>query len=217
MIYPQTFETLERLVSRLPFHLDNIDEANALFDSWRKNRRREEQNIIDLWTYCFVWRNVLLKFSRDPDLNPSDFDMLVARIFERIVDRRHTIREKDRYASWISVVCRNSFINHVRVRKKNVQVREEDWQGWYISEPKVAAGDGALLLQVLSRAIARLPGYLRAAAHMRLVEELTYDEISDITGKKVEVVRAYVNKALRRLRNDQQLRVFLEKEFREDP
>jgi hypothetical protein len=36
------------------------------------------------------------------------------------------------------------------------------------------------------------------------------------TGKKIEVVRSYVNKALQRLRDDEQLALFVRREYRED-
>ena len=215
MIHPQAFLTLERLISRLPFHLDDVDRANALFDTWRISGSREDRKMIDLWSYCFVWRNVLLKFTRDPDLNPADFDMLVSHIFERILERRHMIHPGGRYSNWVSVVCRNTFINHLRLRKKDVRFEDED-SSVFVSEPRELTGDATLLLQVFRRAIDRLPGYLREIARLRMIEELTYEEISELTGKKIAVTRSYVNKALNRLREDRRLRVFLDREFRED-
>ena len=113
-------QKLEKLLERLPFHLDDIEKANRYYERWQQTENREDRKIIDLWTYCFVWRGLLLKFSSHSKANDSDFDMVVAEVYERVVDRRHTLREKSKYASWVSVICRNVFINYsYQVRRGN--------------------------------------------------------------------------------------------------
>ena len=216
MIPPQSFATLERLVSLLPFELTDIDRANELFELWCISSHPEEKKIVDLWTYCYVWRNILVKFTRNPDLNPADFDMLVARIFEKVLDRRHTVQKHNRYSNWISVVCRNTFINYARARKKDIHYEEERGADWCVSEPGETAGDTLLLLEVVNRAIDRLPRHLRDVTRMRLLDELPYEEISKHTGQRIDVIRSYVNKAVHRLREDRLLHIFIRKEFRED-
>lgn len=124
MISPTDLAKLEQLLSRLPFHLDDLIRANAVYETWMKHRKIEDQHIIDLWTYCFIWRNLLVKFSRNPDLRASDFDMLVARVYERIMERRYTVRDETRYANWVSVVCRNFFVNYLRTFKKSLPIQD---------------------------------------------------------------------------------------------
>lgn len=215
MIYDTALTKLDKLVIHLPFHIDNIKSANEAYLTWLKTGERDAQKIVDLWTYCFVWRNLLVKFSRSSDLDPADFDLLVANTFERIVKRRHTIRAHHRYASWVSVVCRNQFVNHVRSSKKNLRLNELQASG-LVSEPEELNDDVMVLIQVLEQAIQRLPEYLREVALLRILGHLTYDEIMDRTGKKIEVVRSYVNKALQRLRKDEKLALFVKQEYYED-
>ncbi len=215
MIYATALTKLDKLVIHLPFHIDNIKSANEAYLTWLKTGERDAQKIVDLWTYCFVWRNLLVKFSRSSDLDPADFDLLVANTFERIVKRRHTIRSHHRYASWVSVVCRNQFVNHVRSSKKNLRLNELQSAG-LVSEPEELNDDVMVLIQILEQAIQRLPEYLREVALLRILGHLTYDEIMDRTGKKIEVVRSYVNKALQRLRKDEKLALFVKREYYED-
>ncbi len=215
MISTTDLAKLEQLVSRLPFHLDNVQAANAVFARWIKYGRVEDQNIVDLWTYCFIWRNLLVKFYRNTNLNPSDFDLLVARVFERIMERRYTVRDKTRYTNWVAVICRNSFVNYLRGRKKNLPF-DEQLASEVHEEPAVFGDDLALLHELLEGAIARLPLYLQGVIRMRLIEQLSYVVISERLNKKIEVVRSYANKGMKKLRGDKVLCEILKKEFRED-
>ncbi len=206
---------LEKLLDRLPFHLDEVGEANACFAKWREEGRPEDRKVLDLWTYCFIWRSLLVKFSKNTRANPSDFDMVAARAFERIVDRRSSIRDAGKYASWVSVVIRNVFINYVRKRRLNVPF-DENATSSLVSEPEEPLTDITVLMQVVESAIRRLPVYLQDVAVLRILEQQSYEEISRRTGKRIEIIRTYMNKAKRRLRGDDRLALFIRKEFREE-
>ena len=215
MVSSSILSTLDKLLTRLPFHLDDLKQINTYYASWCRNGSQEDRMIVDLWTYCFVWRNLLVKFSRHPDTNPSDFDLIVAKGFERIVDRRHTIRDAKKYAHWVSVVCRNVFINYLRQRKPTVPF-DERIDSRIAEEPIIATDDTTILIQAFEYAIGRLPDYLQDVATLRILEQQSYEEISVMTGKPVDIVRTYMNKAKKRLQNDDLLILFVRSEFLED-
>ncbi len=206
---------IEHLTVRLPFDLDDLNRANDAFMAWTKYRRLADQQIIDIWTYCYVWRNLIVKFSRNPHLNKSDFDLLVTRVFERIVDRRGTIRDEMRYTNWVSVICRNYFVNYLRGLKRNRPFLEQEIID-PVEEPQEYGDDYIVLNQIVRGAIHRLPFYLQQVVEMRLFDQMSYDEISLELNRKVEVTRSYYNKAMRRLRNDGLLRRLVKRDFRED-
>ncbi|MFK7847806.1 MAG: RNA polymerase sigma factor [Rhodothermales bacterium] len=218
MISTTDLARLEQLVSRLPFSLNDMPRANQVFREWIKYERNEDLYIVDVWTYCFVWRNLIVKFSRNPDLNKSDFDMLVARVYERIVERRYTVLDETRYTNWVSVICRNFFVNYLRTLKKNQSI--DDLSDIADMEALDVTGelddDLMVLREILLSAIARLPDYLQPVVRMRMLEQKSYDEISEVIDKKVEVVRSYFNKAIQKLRADKLLRKLIKREFRED-
>ena len=207
--------TLEKLLSRLPFHLDDIGKANACYELWQKTQKAEDRKTVDLWTYCFIWRGLLVKFSAHSKANPSDFDMLVAEVYERVVDRRHTLRDKGKYASWVSVICRNVFINYLRKLKSTIPFDESIGSG-IIAEDDHAYSDATVLIQVLEGAIRRLPAYLQDIAVLRILENQSYEEISVRTGKRIQIIRTYMNKAKKRLRKDGALLMFINEEYREE-
>lgn len=208
-------QKLEKLLERLPFHLDDIEKANECYELWQQTENREDRKIIDLWTYCFVWRGLLVKFGSHSKANESDFDMVVAEVYERVVDRRHTLREKSKYASWVSVICRNVFINYIRKQKYSVPFDENAVFG-VIAEADHAYFDATVLIQVLEKAIQRLPPYLQDIAVLRILENQSYEEISVKTGKRVQIIRTYMNKAKKRLREDNALLLFINEELGEE-
>lgn len=185
------------------------------YEMWLQTDSQEDRKIIDLWTYCFVWRGLLVKFGSHSKANDSDFDMVVAEVYERIVDRRHTIREKNKYASWVSVICRNVFINYIRKQKYSVPFDENAVFG-IIAEAEPGCYDATVLIQVLEEAIQRLPPYLQDIAVLRILENQTYEEISLKTGKRVQIIRTYMNKAKKRLKEDDALLAFINEEFGEE-
>lgn len=189
-----------------------------VFREWVKYGKNEDLYIVDVWTYCFVWRNLIVKFSRNSDLNSSDFDMLVTRVYERIVERRYTVRDETRYTNWVSVICRNFFVNYLRTLKKNRSIDDlPNFEDFEANDTALEFEDDLMVLrEVLLSAIARLPDYLQPAVQMRMLEQKSYDEISEVTGKKIEVVRSYFNKAIQKLREDKLLRKLIKREFRED-
>ncbi len=206
---------IEHLTVRLPFDLDDVDRANDAFKTWKKYRRLADQQIVDIWTYCYVWRNLIVKFSRNQHLNRSDFDLLVTRVFERIVERRGTVRDEMRYTNWVSVICRNFFVNYLRGLKRNRTLFDQEIID-PVEEPEEFSDDYIVLNQMVRGAIRRLPSYLQRVVEMRLFDQKSYDEISLELDRKVEVTRSYFNKAMRRLREDRLLRRLVKRDFRED-
>jgi Sigma-70, region 4 len=194
------FHALHALKRRLPFPLDAIDQVNALYRRWLNLRAQEDIRIVDLWTYCFIWRYLLIKFARDPALNEVDLDVQLGKIYEQVVGKRHTIQNLDGYASWVSVVCHNQHINYLRAhRPETVPFTHTFDTPLDPLEPDV---DAVVLFRAIMAAIGRLPDYLGAVAELRVIHERTYEEIALQTGKNVVVVRSYANKALQRLRSD---------------
>ncbi len=195
------FDALHALLRNLPFGIDDIAQVNDRYLAWYTQRRDTDARVVDLWTYCYVWRYLLIKFTKNEALNEVDMDVLLARIYETVVDRRGMLRHRDRYASWVSVVCHHQFVNYLRARRLEL-VRDYGKDEEPIVEATDTCTDVFVLYHELDAAIARLPDYLRLIAELRVMHDRSYEDISFLTDKSVVVVRSYVNKALLRLRND---------------
>lgn len=194
----------ERLAASLPFHLDDVDRANAAYCAFRAGPSEATRRPVDLWTYCYVSRYFRTKFARETAYAVADLDLLVARAQDRIWRKQHTVREPERYASWVSVVCKRTYLNWIRARRRIVPLDAP-------SAPPLVAEPGRSpeLIPVraaVGAAVDRLPPFLQDVARLRFVEGASYAAIAGMLQKPAPVVRAYAFKARTRLRKDPLLR-----------
>ena len=179
-----------------------MDQVNDAFLRWRHQHDDHAKYLVDLWTYCFVRRYFLLKFTRDPLFrNPADLDALIEQVYSNVQTHQHQVADTTRYANWVSVVCKNAFLNYMRAPDPTVSIDQQDGPQLR-SESLEAVHDAGVVLEEFAAAVGRLPVYLRAVAYYRFVENRPYQEIGELTGKDLPIVRSYVNKAALKLRKD---------------
>lgn len=196
------------VAAHLPFELDDTEAANRAFQHWRNSHLAEKKRLVQIWTYCFVRRYFLLKFAREDSLRLSDFDDLVAKTYRKIEVYAHTVDDPGRYANWVSRVCKNTFLNHVRTLRYTEPLDDENPE--LVTDLISAMSDFGVLSRALSAAIGRLPTFLQGIARMRFIEHRSYEEIGRMTGKPLPVIRSYTSKAVARFRRDRYLRVFID-------
>lgn len=201
---------IDRLSRRLPFHLDDSDAINGSFRRWLAERDESLQEAIDLWTYCFVHRYFTWKFIQKMVHNVSDHEALISQAYQKIIQRRMELGPSSRYASWVSVVCKNCFLNFVRGRQNVVHLDDRVTE-LLVSEPPAVAPDRVGLRVQLRAAVDRLPEYLSDVARLKFLNNLQYEEISQSTGLSVPTLRAYCHKARQKLSEDDGLRSFFER------
>lgn len=204
MIFEPLFRDLERVARHLPFPLHDIEAANAAFGAWRSEGSEEAKRTVDLWTYCFVRRFALMKFAADRTAPLADFEMLVERMYRRIERKREDISDPQRYTAWVSVVCRNAYYNHLRSGPRLVPLEVDD-SVVTVVEPDDPIVETGLVLDALHAAIEQLPPYLRHVAHLRFIENLSYDDVASRSGHDASTCRAYVYKIVKRFRRDGRL------------
>ena len=203
------FESLAAVAASLPFHIDDVQAVNAAYTRWHGSRRPAERRWIQLWTYCFVRRYFLVKFIQEPAHTIADMDELVDKTFRKVERNEGQLNDPSRYASWVSVICKNTYRNYLRSRRRAVSIDDRPTSA-LVSEAPRAYNDAGMAREALGQAIARLPRYLQTCVRLRFIEGLSYPEIADRTGRPLASIRAYVYKALQRLREDDDLRDFVE-------
>lgn len=196
----------DRLTRRLPFAIEETDKVNALYLENCDLDDPSISEIVDIWTYCYVRKYFQLKYAKDFDGSVSDYEKLMADTFRKISAGIQGLGSSSRYASWVSVICKNTYLNFLRGKKKYLSV-DRLHVPLEAKEPGIAEKmDARLQFSALQQAIDRLPAFLRTVAVLRIIEEKDYETIAEETGKEVPTIRSYVNKAVTRLRND---RVFM--------
>ncbi|MDE2997126.1 MAG: sigma-70 family RNA polymerase sigma factor [Bacteroidota bacterium] len=210
MSYQTELVSLDSLAARLPFAIDESDRVNEAFAAYmtapvRAPRKREHRKTVDLWTYCYVRRYFLIKFMKESRFRASELDLVVERTFRKVEEARGRIEHHNRYAQWVSVVCRNTFINFVTRRQPVTGLEVHHDEAIDTGSPMDLDVNAAALHAALQRAIGELPNYLQATARMRFVENLSNEEIGRIVGKRSPTVRSYVHKINKRFRADGEL------------
>ena len=217
MSYHLDLHSLDELALRLPFGLDACAEVNTAYGAHVRAPTKESAKLVDLWTYCFIRRYYLMKFIRENGFQSCELESVVEQTYRKVERGRTRLKQHDRYAQWVSVVCKNNFINFVTRRSHVVTfdatemisdvnrdptdlMPESEWV-----DPSVDAG---MLYVALARAIEHLPNFLHHVARMWFVEQLSYEEISRLTGHSMATVRAYIHKVCTRFRKDPGLREF---------
>ncbi len=202
MALASPFRSLASVAQHLPFHLNETGKVNMAFRRWRQQDDDEARYHVELWTYCFIRRYFLMKFTRDALFNnPVDVDALIEQAYVKVQDPLTTVSDSAHYASWVSVVCKNAFLNYLRNLPQAVSIDQEDGpqlQG----DSLEALYDTGMLHQGLREAVERLPEYVREIAYYRFIEGLSYQEIGQLIDKPLPVIRSYVNKAVRKLQKD---------------
>ena len=213
MSYKTELSSLEVLASSLPFRLDEAERVNDAFSSYMTNGQQKQKVTVDLWTYCFVRRYYLIKFLKEAAFRSSELDLLVEKTYQKVERSRGRIESYDRYAQWVSVVCRNTFINFVTRRRQVTGLDELHSDPKEVDTPFDIETDAAGLHVALQRAIAELPAFLQPTARMKFVENLSYEEISRIIGKRVPTVRSYIHKSCSRFRKNKRLKAWAHRIF----
>lgn len=208
-----SFAHLDRLVARLPFPLDATDEVNAAFERWQTEGSPEDEMAVALWTYCFVMRYFLVKSVYGSIQHAADVDALVAKVYRKIERKRTSVEEASRYASWVSVICKNTFLNYVQRRPTEQSIQEKDGPV-LVAEP-AQAHDAGFVMEALDEAIDRLPPYLQETARLYFLKGYSYAEISDAIDRPVPTVRSYRHKIVQRFREDDRLLAVLPTENQE--
>ncbi len=205
-----TFSSLHDMTDLLPFHLDDSELVNQAFVRWRQSQSAGDKRLVDTWTYCYVYRYFLIKLVSSASQKALTLDWLVANAFDDVQGSLRGIRRPECYTHWVSKICRNTFVNHLRTQRSLVSL---DLGGLLLVDEDVSATearDASVIYRSIRAAIEALPDYLREVARMRLLENCSYGAIREETGKSLKTLRSYVNKALIRLRRNPRLLLLLE-------
>lgn len=204
---------LKNLLTLIPFHLDDTHSVNQTFIQWRKEQHPQQKKIVDLWVYAFAYRYFLSKTVQFERFSPTDADDLVAKTVPKIMQSISTLREEHLFAQWVMKSCKNAFISYGRSQEYK-RMRYDDRLIEDRAESEEVAGcsnhDYSATYQQVSHSIHHLPDSLQEIAKMHFLQGLSYLEIEEKTKKTLPIIRSYVNKAKRLLREDPQIMALTE-------
>lgn len=122
----------------------------------------------------------------------EDVDDLVQDVFFRALRQLHTLRDPSAFGGWIATMARNEARMHHRSSRPTVELSDQ--------LPAAAPAVGALGTEDVLRALRALPERYREPLTLRLVEQMSGEEIALRMGLTHGTVRVYLHHGIRLLR-----------------
>ena len=133
---------------------------------------------------------------------------LLQETFMRVYRNRHSYRRIAKFSTWLYTIAgnlaRSEYRRRVRHRTSSLQAVDQGDETYELEVPDEAPApdadtDDAMIYAQLQEALDRLPPEFREVVVLRDVQQLSYDEIADITGLPMGTVKSRINRGRGRL------------------
>lgn len=135
----------------------------------------------------------------DPDVAEDITSQVFLRAWQAI-DRYRPVEGRP-FLAWLFTIANNLIVDHHRKARHVLGPIEAERHAATTPDPEASAV-GADLNERIGAAIARLKPEYQLVVSLRLVEEMEYEEIAQVTGKKPGALRVTLFRALAALRED---------------
>jgi RNA polymerase sigma-70 factor (ECF subfamily) len=168
-----------------------VDEEHLLIHSAQQGDRQAFAVLVErYWDRLYRWLYHLAHHRHTAE-------DLAQETFLKAFAHLHRFRAGSNFQAWLFRIAYNNFVNHWRTPERTRQA---------FPRQLPAGGEGPLeqvlsqeALQLLARAIGRLPSDYRAPFLLRVEKGLSFQEIAGILGVKEETARWRVFKARQKL------------------
>ena len=131
----------------------------------------------------------------------EDANDLLQNCFLRVWNNLHSFRGDAKLSTWLYKIAVNESINFLNKERQRRNLTAGEGDEDYILE-KIESDpyfDGDDLQKALQKAIASLPEKQRLVFNMRYYDELKYEEISEILGTSIGVLKASYHHAMKKV------------------
>ncbi len=139
-------------------------------------------------------------------MNKEEAEDVVQDTFLKVYQKRHSYREIAKFSTWIYTITGNLAKTLLRKQRNRKMfsfsaLRSEDREIDYAITHEVPETtlNSQFTEKIIQTAITKLPEHFRTAIILRDVQELSYDEISNIIGKPLGTIKSRINRARLRL------------------
>jgi RNA polymerase sigma-70 factor (ECF subfamily) len=140
----------------------------------------------------------LRRYARALVRDTAGADDLVQECLTRALDKLALWREGTNLRAWLFTILRNQYVNQIRrsVRTGVTVELDETWPPLRLPSTQ----DKRLELRDLDRALSQLPEEQRAVILLVGLEDMSYDEVSEVLGVPVGTVRSRLSRGRLALR-----------------
>jgi len=135
----------------------------------------------------------------------EDADDLLQDVFVKIWASLPNFREESRLYTWAYRIATNEALNYIRKNKWQALLQRESLDS--VMEQRIdedAHFDGNELQRELLKAINRLPEKQKLVFNLRYFDDMSYEDIAEITGTSVGALKASYHFAYNKIKEDLQ-------------
>jgi len=151
----------------------------------------------------------LMNFAYRFVLNREESEDIVQDTFLKVYQNRHAYREIAKFSTWIYTITGNLAKTVLRKRRNRKlfffsRLGPEDKDMDFPSKDRKPENkiEGQFDERIIQRAIKKLPEHFRTVIILRDIQELSYEEISNIINAPLGTVKSRINRARLRLQEE---------------
>jgi len=157
------------------------------------------------------YKNRLMNFAYRFVLDREEAEDIVQDTFLKVYQNRYAYKEIAKFSTWIYTITANLAKTILRKRRNRKlfyfsRLGPEDKDMDFPSKERDAQSkiEGKFDKQAIQKAIIKLPEHFRTAIILRDIQELSYEEISNIINAPLGTVKSRINRARLKLQEDLQ-------------
>lgn len=157
------------------------------------------------------YKNRLMNFAYRFVLDTEEAEDIVQDTFLKVYQNRYAYKEIAKFSTWIYTITANLAKTILRKRRNRKmfsfsRLGPEDKDIDFPSKEQDTQStiEGKFDEQMIQKAILKLPEHFRTAIILRDIQELSYEEISNIINAPLGTVKSRINRARLKLQEDLQ-------------
>jgi RNA polymerase sigma-70 factor (ECF subfamily) len=126
--------------------------------------------------------------------NESDAQDFTQEVFIHTFKKLQTFSGEKRFFPWLYKLAYNLAVNHYKLKNNHIEIEYEDCLGLENNSPENELLNNESKTKI-NEVLSDLPDIYNLVIKMHYFDNLTYPEISTITGKPVNTIKSYIHRA----------------------
>jgi RNA polymerase sigma-70 factor (ECF subfamily) len=134
--------------------------------------------------------------------NPESAEDVVQEVFMNVLRKARSFRHDGTFKAWLFNIARNATLGYLRKNKRHTQMAplEEHTPSTLVDDQSAEhAAAGAQQINLLQKALARLPGHFQEVIWLGRFEFATFEELAQALGCKTGTARVRMHRAMQQL------------------
>jgi RNA polymerase sigma factor (sigma-70 family) len=131
----------------------------------------------------------------------EDADDILQNTFIKSFKYIHQFEGNSALSTWLYRIAYNESLNFLEWKKKKQFFRIEDYQSQMLNLLSDQQLDEEKIIKVLEKSIAQLPPKQRLVFNLKYFEDLSYEEMKNITGTSIGALKASYHQAIKKIKD----------------